>query len=300
MLDTSSKRTHPLQFVTPGDHRRLVYEGETDAGGRWTDGVLRTEAGDVSFPVEDGIPRFPGQVASGWDDEEARNDELRKGGVEDPDTLIEDNYEVDRTRFEDMVRRILQADGPIVEIAVGPGGGVAPLLLDLKPDAHVVMNDLGLWPLREWQKLARRKGCWPNLCFAQFDATQMPIASDSVPTVASQSGITNVTPSRHTALQEVFRVLRPGGTFYGWEADIDVQTTPASPPDAMETFKKTFPDSLGFHFEPALHKIGFRVIEMHPTGRSRAIPGDSDLGDFAEQYKTDAYLVGYRIEAAKP
>jgi SAM-dependent methyltransferase len=292
--------SNTLKFVTPGDHRPLVYEGETDADGRWTDGVLRTEDGDVSFPVEDGIPRFPGQVASGWDDEKVRNEELRKGGVEDPDRLIESNYKADRSRFEDTVRRILQADAPRVELAVGPGGGVTPLLLDLDPNAHVVMNDLGLWPLREWQKLARRKGCWPNLRFAQFDATHMPIASDSLLTVVSQNGITNVVPSRHAALQEVFRVLRPGGTFFGWEGDIDVQTTPESPPDAMETFRKTFLDSLGFHFESALHEIGFRVIEMHPTGRSRAIAGDSDLGDFAQQYKMDAHLVGYRIEAVKP
>ena len=290
----------PIQFVTPSDHRKLVYEGKTDSSGRWTDGVLHTKDGDVSFPVEDGIPRFPSQVASGWDDEQVRNEELRKAGVEDPDTVIDRNYKADRSKLEDMVRRILQADEPIVEIAVGPGGGVAPLLLDLEPNARVVMNDLGLWPLREWQKLARRKGCWPNLRFAQFDATQMPIASNSVPTVVSQHGITNVTPSRHAALQEVFRVLRPGGTFYGWEGDVDVQPTAESPPDAMETFKKTFPDSLGFHFEPALHEIGFHVIEMQPTGRSRAIPGDSGLGDFAEQYKMDAHLVGYRIEAVKP
>ena len=79
-----------IQFVTPGDHRPLVYEGETDTDGRWTDGILRTEDGDVSFPVEDGIPRFCPDAASFYDDEKSRHEVFRKNSI-DPDRFIEQN-----------------------------------------------------------------------------------------------------------------------------------------------------------------------------------------------------------------
>jgi len=292
----------PLQFVAPGDHRPLVYEGEIDAGGHWTDGVLRTENGDVSFPVEDGIPRFH-LDNDGWDDEELRNRDLRKAGVEDPDAIIERNWDgmtgSDWVRkHEDQLRRVLETGGPIIEIAAGPGGGMTSMLLTLDPRASVVMNDIGLWPLRQWQRLARRKGCWPNLRFAQFDATRMPITSNSIPVVVSWGGISNVHRSDR-ALREVLRILRRGGRFFGIESQCSIQVTAQSLPEALDAFHAEFP-SEKTDFQALLASIGFSPINVSYESERPVIPGEGGLADFAEKYKVDARLRFYRIEAVKP
>ena len=295
--------SNPIQFVTPDDHRTLVYEGETAADGRWTDGVLRTEKDDVSFPVEDGIPRFCPDGASLWDNKEKRNEDLRRAGVDDPDMLIERNWG-NRVRSDsfgrnkDLFCRALETGGPILEVAVGPGGGMAPMLLELDPQASIMMNDFGLWPLREWQRLARRTGCWPNVRFAQFDATRMPIASGSVSAVLSWGGVSNIY-QRDQALREVLRILRPGGTLFGVDPQSRIQVTAHSLPGALDAFRAAFP-SEGMEYPELLAEIGFDPVNVSDESERPIIPGEGGLADFAEKYKVDVKLQFYRIEAVKP
>ena len=175
-------------FVVPGSDDRLRFEGETDPDGRWTDGSLQTDAGDVVFRVEGGIPRFHTGHGFGWDDDEARERQFKKMGV-DPDRLIERNYDYmvnqwpEYDGYEKWIEKIAATDGPILELAVGPAGGLTPLILQKNPSAALVMSDIGFWPLRQWQLFAAREPRWPNLRFAQIDATDMPLREGSVAAV---------------------------------------------------------------------------------------------------------------------
>lgn len=291
---------HPVQFVTPGDRRTLLYDGEKGADSHWSDGVLRTEEGDMSFPVEDGIPRFRSDNPSWWDDEKARARQFRKSGI-DADTLAERNWSgnVKRhtSKYESWLRPFLEIEGPIVEIGVGPGAGAAPIILKAKPDANIVINDLGCWPLREWQKLARRKGCWPNLRFAQFDATQMPIASNSVPAVVGWGVLFDV--SIEKTPREVFRVLRPGGIFGLMEGLPEMQLTSESPPNAHDLFHEAFP-FWNTDFKALLTDVGFRAVDVRRGRRRAIIPNEGGLADFADKYRVDMQIQFYLVQGEKP
>jgi ubiquinone/menaquinone biosynthesis C-methylase UbiE len=291
-----------LQFVTPGDHRPLVYEGETDADGRWTDGVLCTEAGDVSFVVEDAIPRFCPDNPSRVDNEEVRTRCFRRMKT-DPDTFVEriclESMERDTSKHEEWLRPLLQIEGPIVEIGAGPGGGATSIILKAKPDADIVTNDLAFWHLHEWQKFARRQGCWPNLRFAQFDATRMPIASDSVPAVVGWRSLSSCSVDSEKVLREVFRVLRPGGIYSGLEPQIEIELTPESPPNAQELFREAFP-SLSTDFGALLTRVGFLAVETRPAGREPVTSTKGKDAEFAERHKVDRYVQWRLIQGRKP
>jgi|GEM_PF-2023912 len=289
-------------FSNPGDHRRLHYRGGLDKIGRWTDGLLVTEDGRVSFPVEDGIPRFHLGDGNGWDDEALREAEFRRRGVK-PDRLIERNYDYMVNQWPDhevylpWLRSIAASRGPIVELAVGPGGGAAMVVLDLNPHAHYLMNDIGLWPLRQWQQFARTAARWPNLRFAQFDAAEMPFASRTVAAVVSMAGISNI-GRQFEAIREAFRVLRPGGWFYAVEVLPDHKLTDKCPPEMVAKLKELFP-AMERGFREVLAGIGFAPVRIRPMGKRPLVPGEGGLADFCKRHEVVIHLRFLRIRARK-
>lgn len=302
-FETHSPAGHPFRYVTPTGHRPLHFEGKCDMYGHWVEGRLVTGDSDECYPVQDGIPRFHFGSGHGWDDDSVRVSQFRKMGV-DEDKLIERNWDYmvnqwpEYPYYESWIRKIADTAGPIIEIAVGPGGGVSPLLLNFNPDAHVLMTDIGLWPLRQWHSFAERMGYWPNLRFAQFDAARMPLADNSVSAVVSWGGISNI-GTRQAALKEARRVLRPGGTLYALEFLPDHVITPRCPPQMIELLREKYPQ-MGVGFRPLLTEVGFSPVRVRNMGSRPLVPGEGGLADFCAKYEVVMHLIIYRIRAVKP
>ena len=284
----------PLRLVTPGDHRELFYE---PASGGYS---LRTADGDACFPIEDEIPLFCPVPAVDEAFEKRVIQDLR-GTELTVDSLIEQQWTNTEhpTPTDDVagLREAMLLGGPILDVASGPGGGLAAFALRLDTNAEVVMNDISLWPLRRWQKLARRKGCWPNLRFAQFDARTMPLASNTVPVVVSRCGISE-TADGYAVISEIFRVLRPGGRFQAAESMPEIRGTANSVPGFREACRHRFqfvPD-----YGEALRDAGFESIRVNATGGRPIVPGEGALADFTEEFKVDVYLRECSLTATKP
>ena len=288
-------------FVTPTDKNPLKYEGET-ADGLWTDGRLVSESEQLSFPVKNGIPLFIDRADDPWADENQRNASLARLGVP-ADQLIRYNYEgllewTDRGRYDYWIQSIIAQGGILLELACGPGGGFAPLILDDNPEATILLTDLGEWVLRQWQKLSLEMNRWPNLNFAQLDVTRSPLKAKSFDAVDSFGGISNIAGGA-IAILESFRVLKPGGRLFMVDATPVSEQFEALPKEIQVEIRHNFP-AIGKGYEKLVAEAGFEIIDFEETSRRKLEPGESNLADIAGKYEIEMQIQFFNLEAKKP
>ena len=100
--------------------------------------------------------------------------------------------------------------GKLPEIPVGTGILTMPLYRQL-PSAEITCVDYS----PEMLERAQRRGeGMPNVQFQQGDVGNLPFADGSFDTVLSLNGF-HAFPDKEAAWKEIFRVLKPGGTFCG-------------------------------------------------------------------------------------
>ena len=198
------------KFVVPILHKKLIYQG-TMQNNAWVDGKLVSGDTLFIFPVVGGVPIF---VDIGFDNVSVVFDALRKGeGIDRELGYIRHNWkqiaEILKEKPESpwirFARMISRETGLIVDIAAGLGGGFVPAVLNLNPDARILISDIDPLVLAAWKSFLRNK--YPYVSYACFDATRMPLRSESVDVVVSSGGFGNI-PYNHIALLEAYRVLR--------------------------------------------------------------------------------------------
>jgi len=285
-------------FADPTTHEPLTFVGDT-INGRWGDGCLVSADGKVSISVVGGIPRFVAPADDPWSTDvvEHVGDQY---GI-DPATLIERNvtkmlqHWSDRELYDNWIQDIAASSGILVEIACGPAGGMAPLILDANPGAQLLMTDLGGWILEQWQSYAEHRGDWDNVSFAQIDITKAPIRRGVVSTVTSFGGLSNVA-DQTTALQVIHGMLTASGRLCIVEALPDKESLLQLPKDVTERFANSY-QALAKGLESLLVEGGFKVAEMMETTRRRLSPEESNLAEVAASHGITLDLCFYRIIA---
>ena len=102
--------------------------------------------------------------------------------------------------------------GKLLEVPVGTGILTMPLYQAL-PEADVTCLDYSADMMRQAQEKAERLHL-KNVAFRQGDVGALPYQDDTFDVVLSLNGF-HAFPDKEAAYREVFRVLRPGGTFCG-------------------------------------------------------------------------------------
>ncbi len=289
-------------FVTHEGQKPLRYIGSME-GNRWSDGQLVGEDDIPCADVQNGIPSFVRPRDDGWGTDAQVESLLAKHGVR-RERLIAENWEAslhDWTPSSDRyawIQRIVTQGGLMLEIACGPGGGFSPLILDLNPDARLLVNDIGWWILVEWKKFSDWKHLWSHASFAQFDVTRCPLRSDSFDCVDSAGGFSNI-EGTDRALTEIYRILRPDGRLFMSDADVDPSSFQQLPDAEQEAWLIRFPQQ-GKGYEQILIKTGFEILQLEETAKTLLRPQESALAEMGTKYGTPIYLRQYRIEARKP
>lgn len=105
----------------------------------------------------------------------------------------------------DLLRAIPQ--GPVLDVGCGTGDLIFECeQLDKNPQERYIGADLSLPMLKE----AQDKVVYPSL-FIQADCTRLPLATSSISAVMSAFVLRNIRRVLDKSLQEILRVLKPGG-----------------------------------------------------------------------------------------
>lgn len=288
-------------FVSPAEKEPLRYEGVIE-NDRWTDGRLLNDSGNFSVPVENGIPLFVSPEKDPWADRAHRDNTLASLGLAE-DNLIPFHFEgllewPERGRYDYWIQGIIAHGGKILELACGPGGGFAPLILDDNPHAYILLCDLGRWLLNKWQFFSESKNRWPHLSFAQFDVTRLPIKSNSLEAVDSFGGISNINGGA-IALLETYRILKPDGRLFMVDATPVTGQFEALPKQVQAEIRHNFP-AVGKGYEKLVTEAGFEIIDFEETNRYTLKPGESELADMAAKYDIEMQIQFFNLEAKKP
>lgn len=102
--------------------------------------------------------------------------------------------------------------GRLLEVPVGTGVLTMPLYQTL-PEANITCLDYSADMMGQAQEKAKRMDL-KNVTFKQGDVGALPYGNETFDIVLSLNGF-HAFPDKEAAYQEIFRVLKPGGTFCG-------------------------------------------------------------------------------------
>ena len=289
-------------FATCDDHQELQYEG-TMRGGHWANGVLKMPDGAVYASVQNGVPFFVPPEQDPWGDDETVARTLEEDGAS-RETLIASNWEWSVARWHQAkdpsrIQRIVDHGGLMLIVACGPGGSHGAHILDLDPEAKLLLSDIGGWIAEEWGRFAGEKGIWPYLSCAQLDARRVPIRSGSLDCVDGAGALVEIGEPA-LAVQEAFRVLRPGGKLFLSEGMLDPECVSRFPEEGQEQLRaKGFIGTAKAYREHVL-SAGFGIVSHHQSPPTTFKLGRSWLADIGEKYGIEIRSAGIAIEAQKP
>ncbi|MEN8174489.1 MAG: bifunctional demethylmenaquinone methyltransferase/2-methoxy-6-polyprenyl-1,4-benzoquinol methylase UbiE [Pseudomonadota bacterium] len=104
----------------------------------------------------------------------------------------------------------VRAGQRVLDLASGTGDLAAPMSGLAGPGGLVVMSDINAAMLSEGRRRMVDSGHLGNLEYVQLNAERIPFPGGSFDCVTIGFGLRNVT-DKQTALEEMLRVLRPGG-----------------------------------------------------------------------------------------
>lgn len=283
-------------FVVPRNYRELSYKGTRIQEDKWLEGQLFTKEHDDLFLVHNGIPDFTDGSKTTWSG----------GGDEVTPTIdwIERNWldhqekmrEHEDHDYYSFARRIAHDGGLVLDVASGPGGGAMPAILFFDSDAKILMSDLGPSVLDLWRQHLERTREGRNVSFVGMDATEMPLRRNSFDYVVDSGGFGNIS---HTdeALQEAYRILKPGGTLY--LNDAITEGLDQFPPEVYRAIVEACPqDQNGW--EHVIRDVGFSIVGTKTWSRRQIDYEESDLGALAKEHGVNIWFLGLSIIAVKP
>jgi len=269
-------------------------QGQKWITGNWENGFLWSLNDPDMYPVIQGIPVFVLPSGQRWPPlsiwEMRQQKWIQRSWTRRSSELL-----AERSDLERFTKEMAEKKGVILDIASGPAGGFAPGILHANPEASILMNDLGLGVLMEWQSFLKEKEI-PNVSFAVFDANQMRIRSGSIDAVSDVWGLNEIGST--DAPRECYRVLRKGGTLYSVNMVVVQDEFGELPADVrakwLEKNEFLLRGTLGI-----LKDVGFRVVSNSFLKERQMDPEESDLAKEADKHGVRPRVREYCIKAVK-
>jgi phosphoethanolamine N-methyltransferase len=163
----------------------------------------------------------------------------------------------------DEVARVLEGHdlkGKVV-LDIGCGAGGADIALVKFHGAHYVTGvDVEDPVLLHARQLVARQGLTDRIGLAKVAPGPLPFAPCSFDVVFSKDSIVHI-PDKHTLMQDVFRVLRPGGWFLASDWLIGTETPSPQMQDYINSEGLDFGMATAQHYLAAMAAAGFQNCE---------------------------------------
>jgi len=289
------KLSHLPFFFAPGlpEDAELTFAGKRD-GERLLDGTLL--AGDAEVAkVQNGIAVFV--EPSNWPPAEIQK--LRdmnaipnnwKGESRPPD-------KEPAKSFHDALDSVAASGGCILDVASGPGGGVATAVLSRNPDANIIMNDISAAVLELWREFLAERGIGDNICLAAFDAGNMPVRTGTMDAISNMGGFGNIGEKDRDAIREACRVLKPGGRVFSFELVLEPESLEKLP-DPMRSPLAT--QVAGRGMAPFLEAEALTVESKRNVGGRELVPEEGGLPTRAARHGVTPRVTYELLIARKP
>ncbi len=161
------------------------------------------------------------------------------------------------------VARVLEGHdltGKVV-LDIGCGAGGADIaLVKFHGASYVTGIDVEDPVLIHARKLVARQGLTDRIGLAKVAPGPLPFAPASFDVVFSKDSIVHI-PDKHTLMQDVFRVLRPGGWFLASDWLIGTETPSPRMQDYINSEGLDFGMATAQHYLAAMAAAGFRNSE---------------------------------------
>ena len=190
--------------------------------------------------------------------------------------------------FNEIRRLFADVTAPFLEIACGPGMGLAPIILGSNPRLSCLATDACSMLIETWREYIDKHLRDYRISLAQFSIMDIPLVDCAFENVTSFIGISSTRAGedgQFQALREVHRVLKDGGRFItvendGW-ADLEaVKNVYAS----WETPRwKPYDDEPGETWREKFVKCGFEVESSDKSYYHKWNKNDNEFGEQAER-----------------
>lgn len=194
-------------------------------------------------------------------------------------------------KLNSIAKRIVEHGGLILELGAGPGGGLMPWILFEKHDANIIVSDISPTVVNEWKRIFDNDFFPPNICYAALDSCDLPFEDNSID-VISIGGFNNTVGDRVKAINEIYRVLKPGGMYVATDACVTKENLKLLP----ENVQKIMLEKIGFIFEDyyeATMAAGFKKIDNTVMGEGTTKGDRSTIADLAEELGVELTLTWY-------
>ena len=190
--------------------------------------------------------------------------------------------------YNEIRKLFSNVSAPFLEIACGPGMGLAPIILGSNPSLRCLATDACSLLIESWREYIDKNLCDYNINLAQFSVTDIPLVDGAFENVTSFIGISSTRAGEKgqlKALSEIHRILKDGGRFVtvendGW-TDIDaVKKVYAS----WETPRwKPYDEEVGETWKEKFMKCGFEVESCDKSYYYKWGKDDNEFGEQAER-----------------
>ncbi len=208
-----------------------------------------------------------------------------------------------RVRWTEHLRAIAFAEGPVCEVAAGPGGGWMPRILTWNPGARVVVNDWSPGVLRLWKDFLGRARPDVRLCFAAFDAARCTFRPGTLSAVTSFGGLENVQGGdpdpMQRAIECMYAALRPGGFLLAQEHTFDAADWAHLGTAQRSAWNERFWD-LTLTKGERLQRAGFEVVDRQLAPGKTMDPGNDGIAVTAAEFGVILHSKNEMLFARRP